>query len=71
MFGLAHHSFAGVVSKVLPAHDFLSIVTDDYSVVHTSQVVGDSLVHRDVFTFCSSKLAIHSLVSKKFGNKRE
>ena len=51
MFGIAHHSFAGVATKVLTAHDFLSIVADDISVVHPKQVVGCSLVNRDVFTF--------------------
>ena len=53
MFGIAHHSFAGVATKVLTAHDFLSIVADDYSVVHPNQVVGCLLVNGDVFTFCS------------------
>ena len=62
MFDIAHHSFAGVATKVLTAHDFLSIVADDYSVVHPSQVVGGSLVHRDVFKFYSRVPATHSLV---------
>ena len=62
MFGIAHHLFAGVATKVLTAHDFLSIVADDFSVVHPSQVVGGSLVHGDVYTFCSRVPATHSLV---------
>ena len=64
MFGIAHHSFAGAATKVLTANDFLSIVADDYSVVHPSQVVSGSLVHRDVFSFCSRVLGNHSLVYK-------
>ena len=29
VLGLAHHSFAGVATKVLPAHEFSIIVADD------------------------------------------
>ncbi len=62
MFGLVHHPFAGEAAKVLPAHDYLTIVAHEKSVAHSFQVVGGSLVHRDVHTFGGRVPATNSLV---------